>query len=279
MTCPPMPSVDDDFVVTTNGRGDETDGPDAVGMTALALLHLKASALPTTQLFTSGRGKRRDRAIRLDGGWWNRLRCMMTGRIVFNAEGMHDPSLVRLTGEDIHYAWTSYGTAWTMRISLPDGAPIPSRRDSWPIAEAFIDLAIEAMRRLSDETERERGRTVSIAIERAAKSAAAQLPAGTVLACPGPRGPIGPELGNRGGFGDEHTHGASIVLRDRLEAEHPPCIRAWFSHSKGYAGRRPTEESRHLGLHGDYAIAVSPHDAMERMRALTLIPEGERWFR
>lgn len=135
------------------------------------------------------------------------------------------------------------------------------------------------MRRLSDDAERERGRKVSRALEIAATSAAAQLPPGTVLACPGPRGPIGPELGNRGRFGEDHTHGASTVLRDRLEAEHPPCIRAWFTRSKGCAGRRPTEESRHLGLHGDYAIAVSPHDAMERMRALSLIPEGERWYR
>lgn len=269
-----MPSVHDDFVVTTNGCEDDRCGPDVIASTAIALLSLKASTHATACLFTRGRGHRQSRMMLLGGGVRERLRCLLTGRVADRT------SVVQMNGEEIFYAWWSLGTRWSMRISLPDGNAVQTRTRSWPIAEAFVDLAIEAMRRLGDDVERDRGRAVSEAIAQAAQSAACQLPAGTVLACPGPRGPLGPELGERGKSWEEHTHGAAETLRDRLEADHPPCFRAWFSHSGRLAGRPDDpSESRHLGLHGDYAIAISPGDPMERIRGLARIPDGERWFR
>jgi hypothetical protein len=187
----------DDFAVVC-------ENPSGAGMYIPALKALAASLSDRTSVSLLRR--RGSRSILVGGDRRARLRILLGGRI---ASGDHH---IRLTDSDTLMWWSHDGQEWSVRAAMPDGNLIPPRPGSVAMVEPIVALTIAAMERLTDPDQRARGDEVDRSLHAFAAAAAAQLPAGSRVACPAPPGPLGPEMGTRAQSRRGHDHISTPAL-------------------------------------------------------------------
>lgn len=181
------------------------------------------------------------------------------------------PAYARLGGRSTLLAWSSQDTSWNMRFEVEPSATTPSFRDATAELHRRVKLARAIMDAAADRSEPDLARTVLKARDGIMTAAAAQT-------CDERASTWHQDdriLGNEGGM--SHAPRCHWRLSPKgIEAMEALPTVLHIEHRRGrdpFRGRNVESVS----LYAPVSLCMDAGGPMERLRALTTIPDGQTW--